>query len=107
MPVRRQLSLPPWGAHNPGTDPYFDIPEGYVLVETDKRVQGGLCERGYRTRWMCQREVDRHNAAREIPSYRYAVHDTRRRWPRERYFPVPFQNVLVPQPPPMKEGDHA
>jgi len=105
MPARRTLSTPPWGARRPDADPYFEVPDGYSLVETDKRVTGGLDERGFRTRWRCQREVDRHNARREVPSYRYAVVDTHARWPRRRYFPAPFQNVLVPDVV-MKEDQH-
>lgn len=107
MPVRRTLALPPWGARNPDTEPDFEIPEGHSLVETDKRVEVGPHGRGHRLRWRAQREADRDNARRQVPSYRYAVVDTGARWPRPRWMSVPFQNVLVPDVVvPMKEDTH-
>lgn len=86
----------------------IDIPEGYEIVETRNRVHGGESRRGYRIRWFAQRYCDRMNAGRTVPSYRYEVVDTYEIG-RQRYWPVAFQNVLVPadQAPIHKEHDHA
>lgn len=70
------------------------VPDGYEVVETDQRVHGGE-NGGFRLRFFAQREVDKLNAGRHVPSYRWAVVDSRKPWPRRRYWPVAFQNVLT------------
>lgn len=98
----------PWGAKD---EPplVYEVPDGYEVAETRDRVPGGDTERGYRIRWFAQRVCDRMNAGRTMPTYRYEVVDTYLIGKR-RYWPVAFQNVLVPADnhPIAKEGhDHA
>lgn len=77
-------------------EPPLAPPAGYRVVKTDRRVPGGDTESGYRLRILAERYCDRMNAIRMMPSYRWEVVDTRERWPRRRYWPVAFQNVLKP-----------
>jgi hypothetical protein len=92
--LRQMLDKVPWGHSRRQPEPLY-VPPGYRVEELSERVPGGDTARGYRLRWLAQRECDRMNRLREMPSYRWEVVDTAVRWPRARYWPCAFQNQLV------------